>query len=202
MPPTILTPIDIKFPKKDRQIRPRLWYASGFGDPAETGFSGRVVDSSSTELTGTTIIHFPRQKHKKGTRRRRWLIQFNDSGKKLVSGNAILYVKGTSSPEVNRPFKLLFPSALHILIAIDPSIDDDKDITDEADAFVAFGTLGDYSIDSVRMNNIDSDFIFEDWDSLSWAAQFPSLDNGTYSLLALDAGNNSDGRTGLKVARP
>jgi hypothetical protein len=82
------------------------------------------------------------------------------------------------------------------------SHDGPEDITDEAEAFVAFGTLEQFhSVDSVTMNDIDADYVVEDWGSetLFWTAYFPPLPEGTYTLTAVDSRDHRDSVDGLEV---
>lgn len=80
------------------------------------------------------------------------------------------------------------------------SHEDGDNITDEAQSFVAWGTLvPNCGLTSVTMNNIGGDVIFEDWRENVWTATFPPLTPGVYTLRALDDSNHSDSRGNLEV---
>lgn len=76
----------------------------------------------------------------------------------------------------------------------------DQDITDQIDTFVAFGTLAP-NVDLIEayMSGTPADFIFSSPDATEgfWAAQFPPLGPGVYSLLVRDAANNIAACLGL-----
>jgi hypothetical protein len=114
-------------------------------------------------------------------------------------------VKKKATPSGRKgPVHIAQPAATgfsHEMVTV-TSHDDGEDITAQAAAFVAFGTIYQYQVTSVTMNAIEANHIDQDLFRASWTATFSPLAPGIYTLRALDSGNNSDAKTGLHVDAP
>jgi hypothetical protein len=152
--------------------------------------SGQSVQEAPTALIST--------KKKGDALVRRWVLRFaltDPLATPLTPGDYQLVIDGppgvtavdrivTVAPSVippfdDPPFDIVYPDA-------------PGDITDEAIAFVAWGTLtGDTSITSARMipgNGAPVEaFVDEDWETDTWTAMFPALDPETYTLEVRDS---------------
>jgi hypothetical protein len=189
----------IKHPKAGRAFKKRVLYASGYGDPADTSFTSTLGDQHAHTVDGETLFHFPKQKGKGGTKRRRWLIRFNDKHRILTPGDVgtLLVTGSVSTPSDPRTINLEFVDRAPPFIQIDLSIEDGEQGID-GDGFVVFGSMS-HPVASVSMNSVGADFVYEDWELDFWVAQFPTLTPGTYYLLAVDSNNHSDARHNLGV---
>jgi hypothetical protein len=191
--------IKIKHPKK---VTTSLWYASGLADDStDTGIHGEFVDSAGTVHSGELLIAIV-QRRGNGVRRLRWLILFNMQN--AANGGGTLTVTGTVNQPDTKSVNVQLPALTKAkppgsaeLIGVDPSIEEGEEIP--ADGFVAFGTIVDHTVTMVTLNDIAADFVFEDPDTDTWAAQFPTLQPGTYKLRAFDSGDHLAVRNGLVV---
>jgi hypothetical protein len=194
-------------PKKKREIKTKVFFAYGDAiQPME--LVGRILttDQKPTGCPNGTLVAWLKWIRKKdNTPFYRWVIKFvcrhlqPDTDYIVQVSTTDGQYPAPTTITIKRPgygFGITYPNA-------------PEDITDYADGFVAYGPLeGDYSVNSATMSGgtpavVVHAWVNNDWESETWTAMFPSLDNnGSYTLDVSDSYPHPASQGGLTVNRP
>src|SRR5262245_4958347 len=198
--------VKIKSPKGKAFVIPKLdgshkdiLLASGTADADVTGVTGSLKVNSVQKDPGILLALYGKAK-KQGNaavKTRRWVMLF--LGDFPDGGSGELVVAGVPSggdtedftiKQVPRISMLRDNPNILLLFALITSHVPGDNVTAQADVFTAFGDSNHFPLQSVTMNAIQPDFVFEDPDNEFWSARFPTLASGVYTLTVVDGENH------------